>query len=361
MTETDLCPICKNPKRSSSFGSLTQWIVACNCDLRDADLPDEDEVSITICRDCGKRLGEGRAGSFTQFIFRSDVCRCKVPRVLKNALDAAPIIEESDYTTEDSDEIALDLGNDSFPSERYKPLSQLGTGGGGSVYLARDIMLNKRVAVKMLHMLEQKLLVAFQDEARATSKLNHPNIVGLIDFGLTKNEIPYMVLDYFQGRPLDDLIEKEGSLDWPLAQQIFDQVCGALEYAHNNGVFHRDIKPSNILLSMQENGKVDVKIIDFGIAKMEGSGASEFGKQATTVVGAPLYMSPDSGLGVQYDSRSEVYSLGCVMFEALTGSPPFQGETAIQTLSLHAHQAPPPMVEVQPDKDIPEEIEVLVL
>lgn len=360
MTETQLCPICKSPRRSSSSGSLTQWIVACNCDRRDAKIPENLEPVSEVCRNCGKTVGKGRDGSFTQFIFRSDVCRCAVPKVLKDALDAAPVAEGLEPVGEDVDEIELPLDNDSFPNDRYKPLAALGTGGGGSVYLARDMVLNKRVAVKMLHMLESKQLVAFQAEARATSKLTHPSIVGVLDFGLTKTEIPYMVLDYFEGTPLDHVLENEGALDWHAVQEIFEQVCDALEYAHANGVYHRDIKPGNLLLQAKENGAIEVRIIDFGIAKIDGESKNNLSAQSTTMVGAPLYMSPDSGLGLRYDRRSEVYSVGCVLFEALTGSPPFRGESALQTLSLHANQKPPRLSEINPDIQLPAGVEALI-
>ncbi|MCA9805391.1 MAG: serine/threonine protein kinase [Cyanobacteria bacterium HKST-UBA02] len=342
MADNDICPICMSPRKASGEGSLTQWIVACNCDL--ADTEEAQKLSISMCRACGKRIGEGRAGSFTQFIFRSDICRCENPRPYKVSAEQVetPGVDDSQEFFDDSEE-GLGFEEDRFPSDRYKPLRELGKGGGGSVYLARDKLLNKAVAVKLLHILEPQQLIAFQEEARATSKLSHQAIVEVLDFGVTAIGVPYMVLEFVPGRSLEELLAERGRLDWPGARDIACQILEGIGYAHERGIFHRDITPSNILLIERADGTFEVRIIDFGIAKIDDEKTR--GSLGSKVVGAPLYMSPDQGLGLPYDSRSEVYSIGCVLFEMLTGEPPFSGETALQTLSMHAECERPSLSE----------------
>lgn len=340
--EQEVCAICRSPKRSAGSGSLTQWIVSCNCDLMEsgADKEQDEKLSVSICRTCGKRIGEGRAGSFTQFIFRSDLCCCQLPGPHPVAVPAAetdPASIAIDESVICPDEPELDLEDSLFPGERYKPVRELGSGGGGAVYLCRDRILNKLVAVKLLHGLEARQIIAFQDEARATSKLTHEAIVRLLDFGVVQDAVPFMVLEYVPGRSLSELFASLGSMSWQQSREIFLGICEALSYAHDHGVLHRDVKPDNILVAEDETGNTAVRIIDFGVSAAVGhQDESDF-----AVVGAPLYMSPDQGLGSPYDARSEVYSLGCVLFEALTGSPPFRGDTALETLRLHAEAIPP--------------------
>ncbi|MGD9681554.1 MAG: protein kinase [Candidatus Obscuribacterales bacterium] len=338
MADNDICPICMSPRKASGEGSLTQWIVACNCDLADSE--EAQKLSISMCRACGKRIGEGRAGSFTQFIFRSDICRCENPRPYKVSADQVetPGVDDSQEFFDDSEE-GLGFEEDRFPSDRYKPLRELGKGGGGSVYLARDKLLNKAVAVKLLHILEPQQLIAFQEEARATSKLSHQAIVEVLDFGVTAIGVPYMVLEFVPGRSLEEVLAERGRLDWSSARDIACQILEGIGYAHERGIFHRDITPSNILLIERPDATFEVRIIDFGIAKIEDEKTR--GSLGGKVVGAPLYMSPDQGRGLPYDSRSEVYSIGCVLFEMLTGEPPFTGESALQTLSMHAESERP--------------------
>ncbi len=361
MPDTEICPICKNPKKSGSSGSLTQWIAACTCDIAPAEIDEEAQrISVKICQDCGKRVNEGRAGSLTQFIFRSDVCQCQKPNIPEELFQTSAPLEEITRPLEEELETEFAHKIDGFPYERYKPLELLGKGTGGAVYSARDKMLNKKVAVKLLLNVGRRQLISFHEEAKATSRLDHPGIVKLLDFGASDSGIPYMVLEFIDGESLETRLEREKRLEWKEARTLFIQILDAIAYAHEHGLYHRDIKPSNILLPRSPEQEETIKIIDFGIAKAANVEEADTGKQGNTIVGAPFYMSPDQGLGKAYDKRSEVYSLGCVLFECLTGHPPFQGESAINTLAMHANQPAPSINETEPDLAVPRDLDILV-
>jgi len=347
-----VCPSCLRPTAASSKGSLTQWVATCTCGLKPATV--QHELSVQYCRTCGKRVGQGRHGSFTQYIFRHDTCRCEKPQIAEKT-ETVPI----QFTTQElpidwiENQPAIDVGADAFPLERYKPFLLLGEGASGKVYLAADRLLNKKVAVKIVRNLTASQLIAFQQEARATSSLKHPGIVSLLDFGLIDSAVPYMVLEFVSGQSLQTALKLNGPLPWRQCIQVFKHLCDTLAYAHEQGIFHRDVQPGNILLSREQDGPEGVRLIDFGIASLAADTLTD--ANGPTLVGTPLYMSPDQGLGRKYDARSEIYSLGCVLFECLTGSPPFRGETALETLSLHANAMPPSVTETfmlsEPDFD----------
>lgn len=252
----------------------------------------------------------------------------------------------------------MDVDPSLFPQERYTPLVRLGTGASGNVYLCHDRVLGKRVAVKTLHLLNAEQLIAFQQEARATSKLSHPNIVTTLDFGATEEGRPYMVMELSSGISLAQYLVKFGTLDEAAAVPLFEKICSALGYAHEKGVFHRDLKPSNLVVFENADGEYDVQVIDFGVAKVKHENQEPTIVQGRTVVGTPAYMSPDQVAGLTYDARSEVYALGCVLFEALTGRVPFIGETAMETLTMQANMPPPVPSEFR--DDVSEELDAVV-
>lgn len=267
--------------------------------------------------------------------------------------DAPTFTQEAELPEEDELEIP---GNPPFPLDRYKPLVALGAGTSGRIYLCRDRFLGKKVAIKCLHNVTPEQLIAFQQEARAMSFLNHPGIVPVHDFGATESGAPYMVMDYVKGITLTECLANNGPFPLDLALPIFVKLSEIIAYAHEKRVFHRDVQPSNILLVPVEGREdLDVRIIDFGIAAYSDSMHNR-----DVLAGTPAYMSPDTANGLQFTEQSEVYALGCVMFEMLTGRPPFLGDTALETISMHAHSPAPALSDANPDADFPHSIETLI-
>jgi len=334
----EICFRCLRPKSSRTSGFVTQWISVCSCDVMNSGAVETD---VELCHDCGKRISTGRKGTITQYVFRADACACKRPPALTPSASDTPSLLQAESSHPEKE---LDLSPDSFPVERYAPLALLGQGAGGQVHLCRDRLLRKKVAVKTLNLLEPDAAVAFQEEARATSRLDHPGIVRVLDFGVTAGGVPYMVMDYFPGQTLAEHIRQNGPLELETALLLLVRLVQALEYSHSQGVFHRDLKPENILLIDNGDGTLATRLIDFGLAAARQDQASTV-VQGRTLVGTPSYMSPDQFNGLVFDARSEIYSLGCVFFESIAGLPPFSGETALETVMMHARQEPPLLLE----------------
>ncbi len=217
---------------------------------------------------------------------------------------------------------------------RFELLEQLGEGGIGVVYKALDPLLQKVVAIKVLNagQLSAEQQVRFQNEARTLAELKHRNIPEVFNFSISEEGAPYLVMEFVEGKSLSALLEQKTFLPVDTAIDIVRQVCNALECAHTAHILHRDIKPSNLIIS--DDG--DIKIVDFGLAKFEGDvGANQFQTKTGLVIGSPLYMSPERFRTAKTDVRSDIYSLGCVLFEMLTGEPPYSGETAMDTANMH--------------------------
>jgi len=230
---------------------------------------------------------------------------------------------------------------------RYIILGELGAGGMGRVYRARDSQLDREVAVKVLLMegADDSYLTRFHREAKAIASLDHPSIVRVLDFGLTDDNQPYMVLDLVPGRGLDSYAKEQAPLDAGTVIELTGRIAEAMQHAHKNGVIHRDLKPSNIMV--QEDGyNLRPLILDFGIARIE---SGQEGIQTLTrtgqMIGSPRYMSPEQARGENPDGRSDIYSLACMAFELLTGEPVFQGDTAFETIDLHLNEKAPALAD----------------
>lgn len=214
---------------------------------------------------------------------------------------------------------------------RYKILEEVGTGGMAVVYKAQDILLDRIVAVKILHAKygdDHDFVVRFRQEAQAAAKLSHPNIVNIYDVGYDEN-VHYIVMEYVRGETLKDYIEKHGHLPINTSIQITFDIGEALENAHKNGIVHCDIKPHNILVT--ETGRI--KVADFGIARAVNSSVNS--KDEHAVLGSVHYFSPEQASGGPVDERTDIYSLGVVMYEMMTGVVPFEGDTAISVALQH--------------------------
>jgi serine/threonine protein kinase len=224
----------------------------------------------------------------------------------------------------------------------YKGL--LGVGGMGVVYKALNSYLDKIVAIKTLKgkRYNEKELLRFQQEGKLLAKLVHPNLVSVMDFGVNQAQEPYMVLEYLQGESLAEMLKEEGILDLDLALDLTKQAAAGLAHAHSFGAVHRDIKPGNIFVTKSREGPL-VKVFDFGIAKlffMDDPGARADLTKTGEIFGSPLYMSPEQALGKSLDERSDLYSLGCVLYEMLVGKPPIVGQSAMETIFKHVSETP---------------------
>lgn len=378
MTDTNniTCKRCGRQKTAGGSGSLTQWIVACRCEIIPEKTDDAGE-KLESCSKCGKRVARRREGSFTQWVLRGDTCSCNTDIASVDLVRAqrmaiakaqgeswASQSQRSLAEDEGETDTELEISDEHFPKGRYKPLAEIGHGAAGRVYLCRDRLLNKRVALKSLRSVNAELLIGFQREAKATSQLQHPGVVRVFDFGTAKNGAPYMVMEYVAGASLETYIEENGPLPVNEAVAIFAQIADALGHAHERGIFHRDLKSSNVLIEDSKVWPPITKIIDFGIAQMKQLSPETSRVQGVTIAGTPAYMPPDQVQGRKYDERSEVYSLGCLMFETLTGSVPFQGESALEVMNKHAHDEIPSLAkaraETTADGELPGEIEKIV-
>jgi serine/threonine-protein kinase len=260
---------------------------------------------------------------------------------------------------------------------RYRLEEKLGEGAYGVVFRAVQVELERTVAVKVLHpskVLHASLLaevddvrdywlscvVRFQREARAAGRLHHPNIISVTDFGRAPGDIVYMVMEYLEGRSLRKIVKTQAPLSLPFVVRLMHQVCWAVEAAHREGVIHRDLKPANIFVEQIEGCGEVVKVLDFGIAKLTPAADDELTNLTETGVflGTPKYMSPEQCGGGELDARSDVYSLGIVLYEMLTGELPFNG-TAMAVALQHATTPPRPLHEANPS--VPEAVERVVL
>jgi len=232
---------------------------------------------------------------------------------------------------------------------RYQIKSALGEGGMGTVYRGVQLSLDREVAIKVIHAnlaADRNTAKRFLREARLSSRLNQPNIINVYEFGQTDDGILYLAMELLKGRSLHQVIQSQ-FMELERIQRICLQLCDALEAAHNQGIIHRDLKPGNIMILDEPVGRDLLKVLDFGLAKSLVNDSTNI-TNTNALMGTPLYMSPEQVEGRPSDQRSDLYSLGCILYQMLTGRPPFVGDTINAVLSAHLRDAPAPLPERVP-------------
>ncbi|HET9710447.1 MAG TPA: serine/threonine-protein kinase, partial [Pyrinomonadaceae bacterium] len=246
----------------------------------------------------------------------------------------------------------------------YRIIEKLGEGGMGAVYLAEDLHLARRVAIKFLTSTDRHYRARFIREARAVSALSHPNIAIVHDYGETNEDQPFIVMEYVKGKSLSDLLDE--GLTLKRSVEIVSSIAEALGEAHDHGIVHRDIKPSNVLI----NERGHVKVLDFGLVKHFGeqpvSGVDLDARtiystktRSDVIVGTPLYLSPEQATGKQIDGRSDLFALGALLYECMTGQSAFSGGSVLEIGAQIIHVTPPPPSKINPQ--VPPELDRITL
>jgi tRNA A-37 threonylcarbamoyl transferase component Bud32 len=249
---------------------------------------------------------------------------------------------------------------------RYRITTKLGEGGMGAVYKAEQISLKRQCAVKLLRAevaSTELMLRRFDAEAKAVASLSHPNTVNIYDFGQDTDGTFFIAMEYVEGKSLREVIHTEAPLPLRRALSIASQVASSLSDAHSHNIIHRDLKPDNVMLQTRGRQKDVARVLDFGIAKLrdEGRATQAAMTQAGDMLGTPQYMAPEQIRAEQIDGRTDVYALGCMLYEMITGRMPFEGATVLAILSKHLTETPVAPSQRRPDLQIPPAIDQLVM
>lgn len=230
-------------------------------------------------------------------------------------------------------------------ADRYRVDALIGTGGMGAVFRGHHLGLHRDVAIKVLHpslTRDPEISSRFDREARSASRLDHPNCLQVTDFGTTEHDMKFMVMQLLDGSELTPMLGRP--LGAVRALELALQVCKGLEHAHSQAVIHRDVKPENIFVTRDHDGRETLKLVDFGIAKLAGSGGSDAHKTRVGLIfGTPAYMSPEQAAGVEADERADLYSLGIILYEMISGRPPFQADDPVALVRMQVGADPPPL------------------
>lgn len=374
-----LCKTCGKAPLANRAGSVTSYFFQhnyCQCNRTRSAVVSDNQV----CSNCGKsRPVSRRVGSFTSFLFKELRCQCAGPSVSKKVSSissprkatAQRLTQRKQFTqmrltgADQSGQSRAQkvLPTDSIIGGSFKIIRMIGMGGMGVVYLAEQTSLRKKVALKILapELVNEQSWLRFQAEAKTLAVLNHATLVKVYDLGIHDRSLPFYSMDYLVGRNLEEVLIEDGPLSFEQALPIFIEVLSGLAYAHRNGIIHRDLKPGNIMICTTGSAE-QVKILDFGISKLvtASSGMAQSLTSTGEVFGSPYYMSPEQCEGDVVDARSDIYSIGCSLFEVLTGYVPFEGRSSVETVTMHQDHDPPSLSDVSADSDFPPSLELVL-
>ena len=334
-----ICQDCLRPFVPEGVKPSTQWVSFCRC-LR--PYAPNAQFSIDLCANCKKRIFPGTEGR----VNAPDVCSCETP---------APTKCPTYIKQNETDAVTLELqsagiAEDTFPLERYSPLSILGEGSRAVTVLARDRQRGTKVAVKCFKRMNSAAMKTFDSEVRKNKQLTHTNISKIIDHGILNNKTPYVVTEYKDGFNLEQYLAVHGLPSFDIAVKILLAVGEAIQYAQKLSVLHRDVKATNIIFVDDMNSEPSVLLIDFALPKVKETDELTDPKDA-------FYLSSDETRNMEYNEKSEVYSIGCVGYALLTGRPPFMDGTVRDIKNAHSLKLPPRISNIKFDAVRPKDLE----
>lgn len=297
---------------------------------------------------------------------RAAATESEVVKVCKSCMESAP--DFADFCSECGEElVSIRRMPDAYLSEtvggKYRIVEKIGQGGMGVVYLAKNDELGQKVAVKFLSKKfadDENLVLRFLNEAKSYCRVNHPNAVTLLEYGQHEDGALYIITEFVDGQNVTETMQSRGPLSPDLVLNVGIQIAEVLSAAHHQGVIHRDLKPDNVMLMPSSRGRLAVKVLDFGIAKIvdEENGPNT---ETGSVFGTPEFMSPEQARGDEVDPRSDIYSLGVILFYTLTGKLPFRGKNKLVVLNMQLNEPPPRPSELLPDLDVPPRLEAVIM
>ncbi len=331
------CQTCFRSK-SETATPTTQWKSVCRCDK---PYSPNAQFSIDACMTCKKRV----VANSTSPVRLPDLCACENPRP-----QSVPSFTKQKDEKEpvELDIESIHMSPEIFPIERYTPIAILGEGSRATVLLARDKQTGKKVAVKCFKNCNPEVLKSFDQEVKKLAKLSHTNIARLIGSGIHNQATPYLVTDYKDGFNLEQYLAIHGTPSHDVAVKILCGICEALIYAQKESLLHGNIRAGNVIFIDDMNAEPSISLLDFNVPRLKMS--NQLDSKDT------YYMSADQARGMEYNEKSEVYSIGCIGFALLTGRPPFMEGTTQEIKNLHALKLPPKISDLKFDSERPSDL-----